>query len=267
VNLNRQLDTFIRNLYKNQAKKHRIIKIIGLLDFVSYIVINGGHHMKPFCFLTVVFLFMGICSVTAQDLIILKDGNMIEAKVTGISSSKVEYRHFEHLAGPTTVLPVADVLSIRYENGTYEIINPDKITVGVSVNPAGFFFLGTSVCVEFIKGKFNSEINLIYPFGLSTDSNTGIGALFNFNYFWKSRIGGAYLGGGIGAIYSVGWDYWNVILPLGINGGYKFILSTPGIYFRTGCYIGLGFVTGGGSYQPIILDLYFKPDLTIGVSF
>jgi len=61
--------------------------------------------------------------VFAQDLIILKDGNIIESKVTEISPTEIRYKRFNHLDGPTIVLPIANVLSIRYENGMTEIIN------------------------------------------------------------------------------------------------------------------------------------------------
>jgi hypothetical protein len=78
---------------------------------------------KPFHFFIVLFLAVGICSLAAQDLIILKDGNVIEAKVTEISPSEIRYKRIGHLDGPTIVVPASNVLSIRYENGTVDIIN------------------------------------------------------------------------------------------------------------------------------------------------
>jgi hypothetical protein len=70
------------------------------------------------------FLFMcGLFSVNAQDLIILKDGNIIEAKVLEISPTEIRYKRFDHLDGPTIIVMAVDVLSIRYENGKTEIIN------------------------------------------------------------------------------------------------------------------------------------------------
>jgi hypothetical protein len=70
-----------------------------------------------------VFFFAGVCTVTAQDLIILKNGNIIEAQVTEISPTEIRYKRFDHLNGPTFVVPTADVLTIRYENGMLEVIN------------------------------------------------------------------------------------------------------------------------------------------------
>jgi hypothetical protein len=80
--------------------------------------------MKPFCIFTVVFLVAGVFSLSALDMIVLKDGNMIEAKVLEMSPAEIRYKRADNLNGPTIVLPVDRVLSIRYENGVLDIINP-----------------------------------------------------------------------------------------------------------------------------------------------
>jgi hypothetical protein len=70
-------------------------------------------------------LFCGsVFSINAQDLIILRDGNVIEAKVAEIAPTEIRYRRFNHLTGPLIIIAKTDVLSIRYENKTVEIINP-----------------------------------------------------------------------------------------------------------------------------------------------
>ena len=76
--------------------------------------------MKKLFFSIFIFITTGIF---AQDLIILKDRNIIEAKVTEISQTEIRYKRFNHLDGSVIVVPAANVLSIRYENGTTEIIN------------------------------------------------------------------------------------------------------------------------------------------------
>jgi len=73
--------------------------------------------------LTAAFLFIGgVLSVHAQDMVILRDGSVIEARVTEISPTEIRYRRFNHLDGPVIVIPRSNVLSIRYQNGTVEII-------------------------------------------------------------------------------------------------------------------------------------------------
>jgi len=77
-------------------------------------------------FTAVLFLLMiGLCAVHAQDMINLKDGNVIEAKVIEINPSEIRYKRFNNLDGPTIVIPTDRVLSIKYKNGVVDIINAD----------------------------------------------------------------------------------------------------------------------------------------------
>jgi hypothetical protein len=217
---------------------------------------------------------VGICSVAAQDLIILKDGNIIESKVMEISPTEIRYKRFDHLDGPTIVIPAANVLSIRYENGTYEIINagntantatdPNKLRFGINANAGGALGYiwggptGFGINIELGKGRFNSEINLMFPTG-------GFGALVTFNGFWPSQIGGFYLGGGIGFSFYQAYAkdknefYTAFSLQTGLNIGYKFVTKS-GLYFRTGAFAGVDFFNLNDAGIPI----YFKPDLAIG---
>ena len=73
----------------------------------------------------------------AQDLIVLKSGNIIEVKVMEISPTEIRYKRFDHLDGPVIVIPVVDVLSIRYENGRVDIISQVTTDRQGSVQPGG----------------------------------------------------------------------------------------------------------------------------------
>jgi len=236
--------------------------------------------------LVAIFLLIGgAFYVNAQDLIILKDGNLIEAEIMEISPSEIRYKRFDHLDGPTIVIPSANVLSIRYKNGNYEIINAgampqqenteavamssNKFIFGINANAGGALGYiwggpsGPGINIELGKGKFNSEINLMFPTG-------GFGALFTFNNFWPGQLGGFYLGGGIGfSMYEAyDYDYYDyydayytaISIPVGLNIGYKFVTKS-GLYFRTGAFAGFdfGWMFFGGN-NPV----YFKPDLSIG---
>ena len=67
------------------------------------------------------FIFMLICGMlSAQDLIVLKDGKIIKAKVLMIGYDGIEYKSFENQTGPSYKLPVNEILSLQYENGTVE---------------------------------------------------------------------------------------------------------------------------------------------------
>jgi len=248
---------------------------------------------KHWYFVAVFSLIGGVFYINAQDIIVLKDGNMIEAKVVEIAPSEIKYKRFDHLDGPTIVVPANDVLSIRYENGRVEIINaapadvskttandPNRFRFGINANAGGALGYiweggpGAGINIELGKGHFNSEINLMFPIG-------GFGSLFTFNYFWPSRIGGIYLGGGLGyAFYKVidvrhytvyngaystvteDRSYTEHSIPLGLNAGYKFV-TRSGVYFRTGAFLGFDF---GAAFlmEDWERAFYIKPDLAIG---
>ncbi|WP_461246718.1 hypothetical protein [Treponema sp. R6D11] len=220
--------------------------------------------MKSFFIFTAIFLFIGICSVAAQDIIVLRDGSMIEAKVSEISPTEIRYKRFNNLDGPTIVIPADRVLSIRYQNGNQEIINaeakpaqkkpvtpamdPDKFIFAFNANPGGLLGSYMPLCLEFGKGHFNSEVHIGF-WGLPN-------VLATFNYFWPNSVGGFYLGGGTGFVDSWLEPGWGI--PAGLNIGWKFV--TPiGIYFCTGTYIGAIVFPG--------LSFYIKPDLAIGYCF
>jgi len=266
--------------------------------------------------LVLVLAVLGLFTAAAQDLIVLRDGNFIEAKVTEIAATEIRYRRLNNVEGPVYVIPVASVLSIKFENGTQQIFNtetrtpaaaqqtakpqrtpmdPDKLTLGVNANPASTLSYGSSFCLELTKGKFNTEFNFIFPsLSLMNDFGTkGFGGLCTFNYFGRSRIGGAYVGGGLGYVFSklagspsfvnyngigtrVREDMYEHLMTLGFNAGYKFV-TRSGIYFRTGAFLGLGIKTG---WKEDLFDdelfrrerhsgaeAYFKPDITFGYSF
>jgi len=229
------------------------------------------------CILAAVFLFTcGVFSVNAQDLIVLKDGNMIEAKVTEISATEIRYKPFNNLDGPTVVVPAANVMSIRYENGTTEVINaapsisvkkkapvldPKKLYFGISAEPSGFLTYGPFISTEFTKNHFNAQVYLSFPsIGLLVKADGfGIGAGVSLNYLWHTRIGAFYLGGlfdytgykihipGLIRMYNGKYtngkydydsqDAWQSNYILAMNLGFKFILSS-GLYFTTGGSIG-----------------------------
>jgi hypothetical protein len=74
--------------------------------------------MKNLLFL-IVLLFAEVCF--AQDIIILKDGDEIEAKVTEILSENIKYKKASNLTGPTYTIPIAKVFMIRYESGDKDV--------------------------------------------------------------------------------------------------------------------------------------------------
>ena len=244
------------------------------------------------------------------DLIILRDGNVIEAKVMEVFSSVIMYKRFDNLNGRPLSIPVNNVLSIRYENGRVERIHielkkiyaldPNSLAFGLSVDPFGLIFNGGALILEFTKGKFNTQINLLTPaIGFASFRGGGVsdwdwptynwlGIGLYFSYFRPSRLGGLYIGGMVE--YSFGESYYyddyyyeyydgNQYVPgtnhdrnsymlhslaFALNTGYKFVTKS-GIYFRTGGTVGISLDGIGG--EKFGISLVLRPDLTFGYYF
>ena len=80
--------------------------------------------MRRSFFILIVAMLVSTVNTMAQDVITLKNGDEIKAKVTEISASEIKYKRFENLDSTSIIIPIADVFFINYENGMREIINP-----------------------------------------------------------------------------------------------------------------------------------------------
>ena len=68
-------------------------------------------------------LLLGTSVVSAQDLIIKKNGEDIKAKVIEIDNSDVKYRLYDEPEGPLYIIPKSQVLLIRHESGRNEVFS------------------------------------------------------------------------------------------------------------------------------------------------
>jgi hypothetical protein len=259
--------------------------------------------LKTSCIFIVLFLAAGICSLAAQDLIVLKDGNMIEVKLIEISPSEIRYKRFDNLDGPTFVVPAANVYSLKYENGKTELINavpisgekkppamePDKLYFGISADPSGFLMYGPSALIEFAKNHFNSQFYVSFPsIGLMIKADGfGIGAGASLNYLWLTRLGAFYLGAlfdysgykvsipGLiqmpnGKYTDGNYDYpgeslWEGSYTFALNLGYKFVLAS-GLYFNTGANVGATMVDDVRSRE-LKFNIFTRPNTSVGYNF
>ena len=65
-----------------------------------------------------------MAAMQAQDLITLRDGTEIVARILEVSPDEIRYRWTDNSEGPVFVLPTSDVLTIRYSNGTSQHFDP-----------------------------------------------------------------------------------------------------------------------------------------------
>ena len=67
-------------------------------------------------FLVVTFFLCSVC-VSAQDVIVKKDGSTILSKVLEVNSADIKYKKFSNPNGPTYSIEKIEIQSINYENG------------------------------------------------------------------------------------------------------------------------------------------------------
>ncbi len=68
------------------------------------------------------FLLLAAANVSAQDVIVKKDGTTILSKVIEIGTSEVKYKKFSNQSGPTYSISKSELQTINYENGEKENI-------------------------------------------------------------------------------------------------------------------------------------------------
>jgi len=101
--------------------------------------------------LLLLLTMLSILNSYSQDVIILKNGDEIEAKVTDILSKDVKYKRASNLTGPTYTLPIAKIFMIRYQSGDKDVFGnieegngdvnktPAK-AVAATAHPTRFFY-------------------------------------------------------------------------------------------------------------------------------
>ena len=67
----------------------------------------------------ILFLLFLLCSigVSAQDVIVKKDGTTILSKVLEVGQSEIRYKKHENLDGPTYTISKSELQAINYQNG------------------------------------------------------------------------------------------------------------------------------------------------------
>jgi hypothetical protein len=61
------------------------------------------------------------------DLITLRDGTDIEAKVIEVGSKVIKYKRCDNLSGPLIVVNIENVFMIKYANGTKEVFKKEEV--------------------------------------------------------------------------------------------------------------------------------------------
>jgi hypothetical protein len=82
--------------------------------------------------LTLLTLIFAITFCFSQDMITKKSGEDIEAKILEVTTTEIKFKKSDNINGPIFTILKSDVLLVRYENGTKDIFNEEKLNETVS---------------------------------------------------------------------------------------------------------------------------------------
>ena len=146
-------------------------------------------------------------AANASDIIMLKNGQEIKAKVVEITLTEIKYKLFEHLDGPTRTAAKNDVFVIIYENGTREVISPSTANTRTARQGDKFiedqykfrFYIGTGIGASYgfigpsLEARFN-PVAVHAGIGVIKIDDIRLWSLGAKWYFWKNLYGGAVVG-------------------------------------------------------------------------
>lgn len=96
--------------------------------FCYFLKFDGSNQVNQIKMRSLLLFIVVVLALNGfgQDIIILKNGEEIEAKVTEILSNDVKYKRASNPTGPTYTLPIAKIFMIRYESGDKDVFDGAK---------------------------------------------------------------------------------------------------------------------------------------------
>ena len=92
---------------------------------------------RALCLLIGVFYF---CFCYGQDILIMKNGDELLAKVLEVTPTEIKYKRFDNLEGPVYTTIKSSLFMIKYENGTKEVIETSVETVQNTNQPKSMVY-------------------------------------------------------------------------------------------------------------------------------
>ena len=110
--------------------------------------------------LSILFCLMSI-GASAQDVIIRKNGDEIQAKVLAVSDSEIDYKKWSNQNGPTYTMSKNDVFMIKYINGDKDVFNDESRSVVQEENSSSKYIAKSPAAnnAELIR-KYKPEIRV-----------------------------------------------------------------------------------------------------------
>ena len=218
------------------------------------------------------------------DIITLKDGSDIQAKVTEIGENEIKYKKFENQSGPAYTMKKVEIFMIRYANGSKDVFadaskslsvvpnnqikNEYEYTVSQPLsNPYLFrFYLGAGsghsyggVVGSSLEARFNNFAFLLGG-GFFPDVEEEIGWAVGIKWYWGNMYWNSTIGT-IGQYTESGYCYNYAKLFTGGSELIGFNWSW-GSNVRFGINVGIGFCYG---FSHDLFSVAY--DLGISISF
>ena len=198
---------------------------------------------KITCFLVFTIALLFSTNGFSQDVIYLKSGEKIEAKILEVELEQLKYKKSSNLEGPTYSIAKSEVHMILYENGESEIFKTEKVSNAAVNNPK---IITKTKTTEFKRSRINVEYIGLADYGPKTVSferlnKSGVmGLELPLNiHFEKLDVVGFSTGANL-KFYPAGKGQWFFVGPSVNFGMFEF-------YYRDYYY--------GGSYSDTIFSL------------
>ena len=105
-------------------------------------------------------LSLSALNVAAQDVIVMKNGDEVEAKVTKVGTTEVEYHKWSNQDGPVYTVAKSDVFMVKYKNGEKDVF--DNVTAKSDNSPKSESNSSVPQYVEAVPAANNQELISLY---------------------------------------------------------------------------------------------------------
>lgn len=125
--------------------------------------------MKKF-FMTLCVMLLAFTAASAQDIIVLKNSQRIDAKIISVTAEEISYKKADYTDGPTFTLKVTEIATIIYANGETQVFNTAPETAALPARQQNTASYSTDAGQKSsgAKLKFNPEpVGQNRPFGFS----------------------------------------------------------------------------------------------------
>jgi hypothetical protein len=211
----------------------------------------------------------------AQDVIVMRSGEEIQAKILEVNETEVKYKKFDYQDGPTFIVSKSKIFMIKYADGSKDVFSETPTenqaskkdsTYGSNILSTNFFpiFLGDiSFAYEHIgkRGKLGLRIPFYIPVVAKTTNQLGGAFDFKF-YLGKQRGAQYYLGPSIAAYV---WNQNTFVGGIMFDNGVSF---QPSRQFNITLDAGEGMGHYDAYHQPAFFNLFiWRAGLSFGFRF